>query len=236
MTSNSQPLLNQPLPLTRENLNLLLQTYERKIDQLIPLEPIFYDADNNTRETLNYSWVGPRNRFFEVRWDNNYYNHNINRICTCYNKYLECPGDIGSIEYCDCGVETCSTDTDSRIDFVRSACPQKLEYDPIDSIEKSPYYQAPDTYSLRTHPHSWDNTIRIVNLSSIPILQRNIVRLDKELHRQESFKWTMATIRTAFLVDGRGLSVWSVLNKDGRRIQLGLPYEVVILIMYWCKF
>ena len=180
--------------------------------------------------------MGPTNRFFNVRWDNNYYNININQICKCKDKYVDGPGDIGPISYCDCGVETCSNDTDTNMSFVGKACPQKLKYDPIDSIENSPYYQAPDKYSLRTQPHSWDGTIRIVNLASIPILERNIVRLDKELFRQESFKWTMATIRTMFLVDGRCLSVWSVLNKDGRRVQLGVPHEVVILIMYWCKF
>lgn len=225
----------QPLCLTQDNLNLLLQTYESKIDQLTPLKPIFTDSDPDTQSRLNFSWDGPKNRFFEVRWDNHYYNMNVWQDCKCKDKYMDGPGDIGPIKYCDCGIETCSDDTGTNMDFVHAACPKSLEYDKVSTLDKSPYYNKPDKYHLRTKLYSWDDSINIVNLASIGILQRNIVRLDKELQRQESFKWTMATIRTLFLV-GRGMSVWHVLNSDGLRVQVTVPHEMVILIMYWVKF
>lgn len=219
------------LPLTQENLDLLLSTYESKIDQLDRLEPIFIDPNE---DKLNFSWNGPRNRFFDVRWDNHYYNLNINNNCKCKNKYIEGPDGVGPISFCDCELERCSEYTDDVIDFVRKACPQSLTFDVIDSPDKSPYFGKPDKYSLRTKIPSWNHAIMTVNLASIPILQRNIGRCSKEILRQESFKWTMAMIRTLFLV-GSGLSVWHVLNKDGKRVQIGVPHEMVISIMYWTK-
>ena len=195
------------LPLTQENLDLLLEQYEKKIENL---DPLVLPKDYQ----VNFRWLGPRNRFFDVRWDNRAYNE---RRCSRWGSDWD----------------SCSDDTDTNGDFVERACPERLEYD-YDLPDQLPtrFDGHPDKYRLRVlHGYWGEGRKGVINLASIPRIQRNLRRLDRELVRQENFKWCMAHVRS------RGLGRhWSLLNETGELVRIQLPREILVLIMYWATF
>ena len=248
--ANSNPT-PQILPLTRENLDLLLQQYETQLEKLDPIH-------NSEHRHVCFYWSGPRNRFYDVRTDNHYYNKNLNKFYRHKwtriedivegNESSEC-----TCKLCEGEIDECSEDTMDSIDFAHRACPEDFSYTELKDkctlkIVKDPEFKVlyenrpktdfdgiPDPYKLRIKGPTQQGEIRVLNLNSIPIIERNLVRLNKELVRQEAFKWTMAFIRVKRLVKSR-LSVWSVLNQDNILVQIYLPREIVIQIVFWLKF
>lgn len=237
------------LPLTQHNLDLLLKQYENEIGKLDPVR---------NPDHVCFYWDGPRNRFYDVRRDNSYYNTALQEFYRCKSEDVWDDNGITFARECTCKicqdeVDECSENTEERIDFVHRACPERFKYTELkdkctvkiveepsfhlafENIPKTIYDGQPDPYHLRVRGSTQRGEIEIINLESIPIIQKNLIRLKKELVRQEAFKWTMAVIRTRGLVKTR-LSLWSVINDKDEQVQLYLPRELVIQIMYWLTF
>ena len=187
-------------------LETLLTEYERQIRKLVPLLPSY--------EALDDRWTGFRNRFFDVRWDDKFYTENVERNCRCERVV----GDDISFLYCTCDIEI-----PYKTIFVDDACPEKLCYGRVAVTRVEP-----DVFGLRVRVHTKKP---YVSLDSIPQIRRNLRRLDRELVRQEQFKWCMAHVRS------RGLGChWSVPNELCQLVQIELPREILVLIMYWVGF
>ena len=224
-----------PLPLTHENLNLLLTQYENKIDQLDTVTLL--KSSSNTEYFVNYHWHSTRNRFFDVRYDNPYCNTDVFRRCRCkcphgilartentfvdveskddvpeYCQYITpvsfkdqeprkpfmavpackiCRDELWS--YCDC--DFCSEGTYEDADFINCACPEKLVYEMVPNEQETPFDGISDPNGMRVNKTYDHNRKDVVTVASIPIIERNLVRLDKEFIRQEAHKQCMIKIR-----------------------------------------
>ena len=208
--------MSNVLPCTQENLNLLLSQYENKIEKLDHLLPSY--------KFQNYYWHGFRNRFFDVRWDNHHYNTYLKTKCKCE--------PVNGIQICHCDDDLCSEGTYEEEYFITMSCPKTLIYEHIPKTNKTPFDGVEDKYKLRIH-RSYDHDCNsVLSIKSIPIIALNLQRLDKELERQESLKWSLALIRCRPFL---GLS-WFVENEKTEKIEIYLPRDVLPLILYWCKF
>lgn len=166
-----------------------------------------------------------------------------NGICSVHG-YCICEID------CDC-YELCSVDTDSSEIFLHKSGVKSLIYHEINNnpdishnipylsytfryAESSPINPEQDPYMLRGRQISIDNNVykMVLSLNSIPILEKNIERLNKEIIRQESHRWTMAKIRSSQLLN----SYWTVLNHNDERVLIDVPNEIIILICYYLDF
>ena len=224
-----------PLPLTQENLNLLLSQYENKIEELDKVTLL--KSSTNTKYFVDYHWHGPRNRFFDVRYDNPYCNSDIFRRCRCKyphgilarteRTFVDVESETDVPEYCQyipticfedqeprkpfmavpackicrdklwsyCDCDFCSQGTEDDADFIERACPEKLIYEIIPNEQETPFDGISDPNRIRVSETYDENRKDIVTVASIPIIERNLLRLDKELIRQEAHKQCMIKIR-----------------------------------------
>lgn len=229
-------MTDAPLPLTQENLNLLLNQYEKRIDELEKVTLLKSASD--TTYFVNYHWHGPRNRFFDVRYDNPYCNRDIIRRCRCkcphgilartewtfvdVESEAEVPEHCQFISpcfvgeenpkrkpfmavpacvickdelsnYCDC--DFYSDGTYDHAEFIDLACPEQLTYEMVPNEQKTEFDEIPDPNKTRVRESYDHDQKQIVTLASIPIIERNLVRLNKEWIRQEAHKQCMIQIR-----------------------------------------
>lgn len=244
--------IEMTLPLTQSNLNLLLSQFETTFPKL--------DQIKYTNTPSSYFWYGPPNtktRFYNCRRDNKFYNKNLNRTCSCkceHNKFVRgYDSDNDELDYidfvcddcvaegpnklfndCTCDLELCSEGTGPDMDFDFDCNPQKLNYDFIPLEHQTIYDNIPDLLELRTYNFSYDKTRKaVINLKSIPILQVNLIRLNRELTRQNTFKLCMAFIRTLKIYH---TTIWCVPDSNGNLVEIRLTRDLVRLIFYWATF
>ena len=248
-------------------LEKLFNEYEDKISQLD-------DITKYNPHTIDFMWSGFNNRFFHVRFDDEYYWKQVKCICQSeayksisISNILDCEeGEEDNLELneiCPCEDTTCS---DAIMDFHDSSCPDFLRYDsevipntkPViliswnddmtysedqktqkiykhgqfdseviymtnkeyeqykldhpeenktddeiikkytDRQKKISLNPANDRYFMREYRskmYGINETIHRLSLDNIPLLEKNIKRLDKELHRQNTFKECLKAIK-----------------------------------------
>lgn len=233
--------------LTVTNLELLLNEYEQKIDQL---DPIKYQRIDNLPECWQI-----KNRFFDIRWDNNFYCKNLFRICQCkcsHGKFylpfkesikgerleFEQCGECGGAEYYNCTHTFCECADEAETDFMFECRPLDIVYN---FRSGEPGKDLNPERAIKFNNHGWYDPFKdelyqskiVVSLESIPILVRNLVRLDKELIRQNAFKQCMALIRSQGFSH---MTIWQVRNQLGEMVSISVPRDIVRLIFYWCSF
>lgn len=184
--------------LTKENLDQLAHEYITKLNRLDTSKCITsVDFRNN----------GPHNRFYDIRYDDPHFSENLVRNCS-HNE-----------QDCDCN----AYNSEDSIDFVIDNCPKQLVYEEekgkMYALHRSEIYTFPgDTTEFILHPkyspidplqdqyailgyyqtnqqiNPTYQTKHLLSLNSIPILEQNLKRLNRELERQEAFKLCLAKI------------------------------------------
>lgn len=216
---------NMSTELTKENLEKLVSEYESSLKCL--------EQDHKSINRIDYTWNFSKNRFFDVRRDDDFLEKQIdmNHSSTCkavcqhgrtqreiestYICNSECyPGRMNDgfcpiHQICTCNVDcdcydNLSTGTFATECFVRNNGVTPLIYQTEGGHEVSdlwyciskPIDPEKDPYMLRMREINRYDVYRLtLSLNSIPILEKNIERLSKELIRQESYRWCMANIR-----------------------------------------
>ena len=238
--------------LTNENLELLTNEYINKLNQLDTSKSI---------NTVDFRNKGPHNRFFDIRYDNRYFNENVSlncqHKCVCGYRIDDDERSCDCDEDCSC--DFCSAETDDEIDFVHENCPEELVYEQekMYTLHQTETYKFPehekeftlhpryspvdplnDKYAIRSYYMTnrqvgpTYQTKYIISLNSIPILERNLKRLKKELQRQETFKWCLAKIRARSFLN----CSWGLLSDQGTIIRLSVPNDMLLCIFYWTSF
>ena len=228
------------LALTPENLDLILKQYETELGKLDLLP-----GNHINNYFVKYIWYGPRNRFYDVRYDNKYLALNIiyNCFCKCPHHILiksfydpknnhvplcnECNYKI--TDFCTCRYFECGGGDEYEHEFTESSCPQELDYKETMNYEASIYDNVDDPFKLRIRPYTDRRDVILV--TSIPIIERNLIRLKTELARQENFKRVLAEIRSRPF---RKMT-WYPINAQGEQVRIVLPRDMLLEIFFWTK-
>lgn len=250
--------------LTKENLEKLVSQFETQLNQL--------EKDPKSVNPVDYTWHSFRNRFFDIRRDDNllYASINKNHRDTCKARCMHgkidyydrinvspcdenCERDEENGHYCsvhdrctcqvDCECfELLSTGTFGTEYFVKTNGVKPLIYEGYNDLQLSDFWYRvveptdliKDPYMLRGRQMQYNQKIwnLTLSLNSFPILEKNILRLNTEIVRQESHRWCMANIRSLRFLN----SMWYVPNDVGLLIGVHVPNDLITVIFYYASF
>lgn len=143
---------------------------------------------------------------------------------------------------CEC-YEICSAHTFATDDFILKNGVKQLIYEDPSKKEFSDFWYGTvkpvdpvnDPYMLRCRTLEFTQSgifNLTLSLNSIPILEKNIYRLSKELVRQESQRWCMANIRALRFLN----SLWYVPNSFGTLVEFHVPNHIIVVLFYYASF
>lgn len=248
--------------LTKENLDKLVCQYEQQLNRLErdpksiakPVDDTwksfrnrFYDIrrddsyfdqniELNHRNSCPLKCIHGHGYDFntETICDDNCYDLRDNGLCPIH-QICNCNRDAD----CEC-FDLCSVYTFATENFIRDKGVKQLIYEDANGKQFSNFWWGKhipidsDSYQLRYKRIKRKSKIYnlTISLNAIPILETNLLRLNRELIRQEAHRWSMANIRASRLLN----SSWSVVDHTGNRVEIFVPNDIIIVICYYASF
>jgi hypothetical protein len=241
-----------------ERVTELIKVFESKILQLEDISKI-NDGNLVNFRIANYDDRIIHNRFYNPRYDNSLFNSVTTCVHSMNDKRSHNYTDSENPKICEnmectylhdcCGRSYASDGTEDHMDFVDDNCPERLKYIQQktetefsdDNTYSKPIPTEKDRFGLMQYRQR--NIIRrneifrwTISINSIPILERNIERIDMVLKFEHAHREAMARIRCKMLCNGGPWKIEKEIGGHVTFIYMDIPNDVILEICRFCTF